>query len=380
MTRLPADIGSNPTPAASDSAPVGFDNARIGETISMLGLGSTHHAQAEQIRNEVISPDSDALVASCFSILSENSRVFLLEKKIGIERFKREWREQLLCYGRGFDTPQYFAKRLAFAATFARVKIPLNLLQAKHLVTHNVLTGTLTDRFGETATILRPALECVARLTSLDLYLAAEGYHLPEISELEHAITGLREEISRLHHDASTDHLTGMMNYANLMEALQQHIDRTRQDGVPRRHHRHLCLVMIDLDHFKKINDTYGHVVGDFVLRHVAGRIKAAVRDFDMVGRFGGEEFVIIMTDTTLHVAQTIAERVRQVVMDTPLHLKELSIEITISLGVAMLLEGERKEALLERADAAMYEAKKEGRNRVKIAHLTGGSGTLPEL
>jgi diguanylate cyclase (GGDEF)-like protein len=120
--------------------------------------------------------------------------------------------------------------------------------------------------------------------------------------------------------------------------------------------------------------------VGDFVLRHVAGRIKAAVRDFDMVGRFGGEEFVIIMTDTTLHVAQTIAERVRQVVMDTPLHLKELSIEITISLGVAMLLEGERKEALLERADAAMYEAKKEGRNRVKIAHLTGGSGTLPEL
>jgi diguanylate cyclase (GGDEF)-like protein len=137
---------------------------------------------------------------------------------------------------------------------------------------------------------------------------------------------------------------------------------------------------MIDLDHFKKINDTYGHVIGDFVLRHVAGRIKAAVRDFDMVGRFGGEEFVIIMADTNLQVAQNIAERVRQVVMDTPLHLKEFSIQITISLGVAMLMEGERKEALLERADAAMYEAKKAGRNRVRIAVSGGGSGNLPEL
>lgn len=375
MIRLPADIRSI-TPA--DDASFEFDDARVAETISMLGLGAMHHARAEQIRKEVIIPQSDALIDSCVSALAEHSGFLLVEKQIGIDRFKREWRDQFLCYGRGFDTPAYFADRIAAAATFARVKIPVNLLQAKHLVTHSALIGGVSDKFVESAEILRPAIECVARLTSLDLYLAAEGYHRPEINELTHAVSGLREEISRLRHDASTDHLTGMMNYANLMEALQQHIDKTQDKAGKDR--RHLCLVMIDLDHFKKINDTYGHVIGDFVLRHVAGRIKAAVREFDMVGRFGGEEFVIIMADTTLHVAQNIAERVRQVVMDTPLHLKEFNIQITISLGVAMLMEGERKEALLERADAAMYEAKKAGRNRVKIAVSGGGSGNLPEL
>jgi diguanylate cyclase (GGDEF)-like protein len=377
MIRLPADIRSI-TPA--DDASFEFDDARVAETISMLGLGAMHHARAEQIRKEVVIPQSDALIDSCVSALAEHSGFLLVEKQIGIDRFKREWRDQLLCYGRGFDTPAYFADRIAAAATFARVKIPANLLQAKHLVTHSALIGGISDKFVESAEILRSAIECVARLTSLDLYLAAEGYHRPEINELTHAVSGLREEISRLRHDASTDHLTGMMNYANLMEALQQHIDRTQDKAGQGKDRQHLCLVMIDLDHFKKINDTYGHVIGDFVLRHVAGRIKAGVREFDMVGRFGGEEFVIIMADTTLHVAQNIAERVRQVVMDTPLHLKEFNIQITISLGVAMLMEGERKEALLERADAAMYEAKKAGRNRVKIAVSGGGTGNLPEL
>jgi two-component system, cell cycle response regulator len=137
---------------------------------------------------------------------------------------------------------------------------------------------------------------------------------------------------------------------------------------------------MIDLDYFKKINDTYGHVVGDFVLRHVGQRIQAAVRDFDKVGRFGGEEFVIIMTNANLELAEVIAERIRKGVMETPLHLKDININVTISLGVAMLKNGERKEALLDRADAAMYEAKKAGRNRVMTAKDTGRSGTLPEL
>jgi diguanylate cyclase (GGDEF)-like protein len=375
MIRLPADIRSI-TPA--DDASFEFDDARVAETISMLGLGAMHHARAEQIRKEVVIPGSDALIDSCVSVLAAHSGFLLVEKQIGIDRFKQEWRDQLLCYGRGFDTPAYFADRIAAAATFARVKIPVAVLQAKHLITHCALIGGVSDKFVESAEISRSAIECVARLTSLDLYLAAEGYHRPEINELTHAVSGLREEISRLRHDASTDHLTGMMNYANLMDALQQHIDKTQDKAGKDR--QHLCLVMIDLDHFKKINDTYGHVIGDFVLRHVAGRIKAAVREFDMVGRFGGEEFVIIMADTALHVAQNIAERVRQVVMDTPLHLKEFNIRITISLGVAMLMEGERKEALLERADAAMYEAKKAGRNRVKIAVSGGGSGNLPEL
>jgi two-component system cell cycle response regulator len=125
---------------------------------------------------------------------------------------------------------------------------------------------------------------------------------------------------------------------------------------------------MSDLDFFKKIKYTYGHMMGDLVLPHVAGSIQSATRNFDLVGRFGGEEFFIIMMDTNLELATAIAERIREAVMRAPFHVKRFNIPVTISLGVAMLRQGERKESLLERADAAMYEAKRSGRNRVAIA------------
>jgi two-component system, cell cycle response regulator len=111
-----------------------------------------------------------------------------------------------------------------------------------------------------------------------------------------------------------------------------------------------------------RVNDTHGHLVGDSVLIHTAERIKSAVRDFDMVGRFGGEEFTVILTYADMALARVIAERIRQDVAGTPFHAKGHIIEVTISLGVAMLRPGETRESILERAGVAMYEAKKAGR------------------
>ena len=366
-----------------DCAAFGFDDERIREAVSVLGLSAEHGKLADRVRSEVIDGKADALVHSCCAALAREHRFAVIERNIGIERFKRVWIDHLQCYGRDFDTPAYFGDRLAIAAAYARAKIPLSVLQLQHCITQQALINSLSVKFAEDAAAVQPLVDCVLKLTSLDLYLTAEGYHLPEIGELRKALDNLRKETSRLHQEASTDQLTGMMNYANLMESLEHQINiahkhphKNQQDpaGYP------LCVIMIDLDFFKKINDTYGHVVGDFVLRHVASRIQASVRDFDMVGRFGGEEFVIIMTNADLELAKVIAERVRKGVMDTPLHLKELSIQVTISLGVAVLRKSERKEALLERADAAMYEAKRTGRNRVMIAKDADDSRTLPEL
>lgn len=356
-----------------------FDSARIQEALSVLGLDAEHGRLAKRIRAEVINGKAEAIVKSCFAALARNRGFSLIERNIGRESFKQAWVRQLQCYGQRFDTPEYFSERLAMAAAFARGKIPLSILQLQHCLTQQVLINSLSIQFAGDAAIAQPLVDCILKLTSLELYLAAEGYRLPEIDELQKALDGLRKETSQLHREASTDQLTGMMNYASLMEALEHEINAAHHDW---RHHSEnpLCLIMIDLDFFKKINDTYGHVVGDFVLRHVAERIQAAVRDFDKVGRFGGEEFVIIMTNTNLELAKVIAERVRKGVMETPLHLKEFTIEVTISLGLAILKKGERKEALLERADAAMYEAKRAGRNRIMIAKDTDDSQALPEL
>ena len=158
-----------------------------------------------------------------------------------------------------------------------------------------------------------------------------------------------------------------MASYSKLMEFLAHQVGQAQENN---HEDNPLCLIMADLAFFKKINDTYGHVVGDLVLRNVAQRMRTVVRDFDMIGRFGGEEFVIIMINTDLALATIIADRVRQGIMNAPFHIKEFNITVTISLGVAMLRRGESKEALLERADAALYEAKRMGRNRVAVAPL----------
>ncbi len=363
-------------------ATFGFDSTRIQEVLAILGLDAQHSLLAERIRDKVIAGKADELVDSCLAPLALSRSFTPIERNIGIKSFKRTWIERLQYYGQDFDTTEYFGDRLASAAAYARAKIPLSIFQVQHCLIQQMLVDLLSVKFADAASTARPLVDCVLKLSSLDLYLTAEGYHLPEIVQLQKSLDNLREETSRLHQEASIDQLTGLMNYASLMESLEHHVDAAHAN--PHKSQMglscNMCLIMIDLDLFKKINDTHGHVVGDFVLRHVASRIQAAVRDFDMVGRFGGEEFVILMADTDLELAALIAERVRKGVMDTPLHLKELTIPVTISLGVAMLRPNESKESLLERADVAMYEAKSAGRNRVMIAKDADDIRTLPEL
>ena len=352
-------------------AELGFNDKRIQEVLSILGLSMEHEVLAERVRTEVIAGRVDEFADSCFAAAARSQSFPLIEKHIGAVPFKQALVSRLRSFGRNFDTAGYFEERLAMAAAFARAKIPLGALQLPYLVTQQVLINSLPDKSGANFHNARPLLDAVLKFTALDLYLTAEGYYLPELDELEEDLDKLREEASRLQQKTWTDELTGVMSYAKLMDSLEHQIERSRRRGHGR---NPLCLIMSDLDFFKKINDNYGHVVGDHVLRHVAGRIQAATRDFDMVGRFGGEEFVIIMANTDLELAKIIAERIRVGVMSTPIHVKQFNIAATISLGVAMLRSGERKESLLERADAAMYEAKRRGRNCVVTADELGGS------
>ncbi|MEL6202405.1 MAG: diguanylate cyclase, partial [Pseudomonadota bacterium] len=131
---------------------------------------------------------------------------------------------------------------------------------------------------------------------------------------------------------------------------------------------RALSLLITDIDHFKSVNDTYGHEGGDDVLREFARRLRASVRGIDLACRYGGEEFVIVMPDTSAILAQDVAERLREEVAETPFKLADgRSIDLTTSIGVATLAdaEGTDPSALLRKADQALYAAKEAGRNQV---------------
>ena len=174
----------------------------------------------------------------------------------------------------------------------------------------------------------------------------------------------LREQLEKAEGDALIDPLTGLCNRRGFERAIQQFVQSMSAEAVAG------ALLMADIDHFKRINDTYGHLVGDDVIRAVANGMRLSIKGRDTAARYGGEEFAVLLPETQLPGALQLAEQVRLTVARTrlrsPKHVGEIGV--TISIGVAELNPGESLENLIERADAALYRAKESGRNRVTRA------------
>jgi diguanylate cyclase (GGDEF)-like protein len=172
-------------------------------------------------------------------------------------------------------------------------------------------------------------------------------------------------ENARLHeivqHQAITDELTGLVNRRRFLAALDAEILRARRLGGP------LSVVLVDLDDFKRINDRFGHPVGDTVLLAFADLMRAHVREVDVAGRLGGEEFSILLPETDLAGAAAGAERLRHALAEQSLELEGRTLEVTASFGVAELSSGQSGDELLRAADAALYRAKEQGKNRVSL-------------
>jgi diguanylate cyclase (GGDEF)-like protein/PAS domain S-box-containing protein len=173
-------------------------------------------------------------------------------------------------------------------------------------------------------------------------------------------ITDQKEAQERLRELATRDALTGTYNRGHLEEVVRHELDRSV------RYTRPLTIAMLDADHFKRVNDTYGHAVGDRVLRALADRCRKTLRSNDVLGRYGGEEFVVVFPETSLDDASIVAERIRTAVAQTPVTFGDGAIEITVSIGLATSTPGQRLESLMGAADTALYAAKRDGRNLVR--------------
>ncbi|MEN8257695.1 MAG: sensor domain-containing diguanylate cyclase [Thermodesulfobacteriota bacterium] len=181
------------------------------------------------------------------------------------------------------------------------------------------------------------------------------------LSEANKRLQRLNNELKlknqRLQEISVTDSLTNLYNHRHIIERLQEHV------GSSDRYQRDLSVMMLDIDFFKNVNDTYGHPYGDEVLEQVSNTLREEIRAVDIAGRYGGEEFLVVMPETDLEEAIGIAERVRQAMESLTW---EHPIILTTSVGVAMWKQGETASELISRADCLLYEAKKGGRNQVR--------------
>ena len=176
--------------------------------------------------------------------------------------------------------------------------------------------------------------------------------------------------LSQAEHNAVTDALTGLGNRHWMQDMFERELKRERTDQ------RALCLMMADVDRFKEINDEFGHIAGDRILVAIASALRERLRPTDLIARFGGDEFAVLLPGVSLRTAAATAERIRKDIgrNSDP----KLPVDVTISIGLTTATESDDLNRLLQRADGAMYDAKEQGRDRVAIREPDHRSGPLP--
>jgi len=165
----------------------------------------------------------------------------------------------------------------------------------------------------------------------------------------------------RLYESSTYDSLTGALNRASFFRRFEVELE------LSRRHSAGLSLLMLDVDHFKRVNDTWGHAAGDAVLCHLVNLVQGLIRSTDLLGRTGGEEFSVLLPDTTREAVLAMAERLRREVASSPVYFEGQRIDISLSVGASLIAATDADpDAVLARADEALYAAKEGGRNTVR--------------
>ncbi len=335
----------------------GFDAEWREAQLILIGLDSHSRDDVRLLHDKLLSREAaEQIIDQFYSQLLLNQQAADLVSSFDLGHLKARQVDYLSEFGVRFRDAEYFESRTRVGVAHARVGVPLSLyLESFGLLQCLILEQVLDQVEDRAQRMIMTRL--VLKLTTLDIVLATEVYHRSRIQDLDHPVKHLKLEQNILRSQLEQDALTGASSRTSLLRELQDTIARCEKTGQP------LAVIMADLDHFKVVNDTQGHLVGDQVLTEVAARIRAALREFDLVGRYGGEEFVILLDNTSPHTAHQIAERIRQHIGSQPVHTASQQTDITISQGIAMWVEGDDRQSLLKRADQAMYAAKQAGRN-----------------
>jgi len=339
----------------------GFDRTAIDDRLSLLGLsGPAVLMIAEELQSHVIQPNVDSIVKDFYDVLELTPQFQALVQGRGqINHLKMTQRTYLLSLGQAFDTPDYFESRLRVGAAHQRAGVSLSLYQSFFCQLQNMLLSLIPDEIRRKPDAFAELAQFIVKITSLDMSLAIDAYHAAQVNNLEDSITLFREESEILRRSLRFDTVTRVHSRAYVVQALTERLKIAQEHNEP------MCAVMADLDHFKEINDTHGHLAGDQVLHDVATRMVTGARSSDIVGRYGGEEFLIVFEDATLEVARDLAERIRIRVLADPFIEDAEKLFVTLSLGVAEARQEDTAQSLIRRADQALYEAKATGRNRV---------------
>lgn len=340
----------------------GFTDVRIAQHLELLGLTDADDITGRMLRTLVIEPRVEHIVNAFYDdyllVHPEFARAFPSPAKV--DALKRTQTQYLRTLGRDFATREYFNHRLAVGVTHCRVGLPLSYYEFAYCKLRQLIHAEIPESVDRET---RERLSTfIAKITSLDMSLAIEAYHNTGVHALKSSLDSIRGRHDRLIQRAQIDGLTGVVNRDAILERLRRALASYQRDGGS------LAVLMVDIDNFRLVNDGYGHLVGDHVMRSLVGRVTAALRSFDVIGRYGGDEFLVLLENTALDAVRKIAARVAEHVAGRPLELRGGRVELTVSQGIACAEAGEPEGQLLARVDEALRKAKAQGGGRICVA------------
>lgn len=328
----------------------------IAERLALYDLSATDEDAAAALHT-LLHPRIAQLTDQFYTRLFRHAAMGRFAHDQGTRRrLKGTFQHYLDTLGVGFRTPEYAQERIQVGLRHARIGLPLTFYLGAYRILQDVLLHHLLERAPER---IGDLYGFALKITGYDTSLAVDAYHLQRTHLLQDSIEDLRQEAARLTEAANTDPLTGVANRGCILRQLNQLCLEREGDTLP------LTLAMMDLDDFKAINDQRGHLCGDRVLSAVAAVLRQGLRSEDRVGRYGGEEFMVILDGTPLDQGVRVLDRLREQVAAVPVICKGGRVTVRMSVGIAERRPGEDCTGLLERADKALYEAKRQGKNRI---------------
>ena len=340
----------------------GFDRKKINQRLLFLRLTKADHDLAQRLNKEVINPNIDKIIGLFYDSLISNieTHKWLKDKEL-VERLKMTQRNYLLGLGVDFYSDEYFESRLTIGIMHAVISLPLSIYQGAYSNMIQFILDVFPQSIRENSQDNLALTNFVIKITSLDMSLAIETYHHSFMINLENEVDSAHTLEGTLRSEAETDSLTGLYNRKYAFSHLNEAIGNAHQYST------NISILMVDIDFFKKVNDTHGHQAGDEVLKQVSTAITKTLRDHDIVGRYGGEEYIVGLINTSSELAHQVAERMRQIVADTSIIINEQTISVTVSIGMTSLCKEDNLNDLIKRSDTALYSAKDAGRNCVII-------------
>ena len=338
-----------------------MNNERRRSLLSLLALSSDDHKIAKLLHERLLDTAAEKIVEDFYAYLQEHSEyIALLNPKL-IPSLKVTQISYLRSFGVDFDSSDYFNNRLQVGFVHKKVGVTLSLYQCAYRELQQLMLNVIPEGFQQDGITGRDVCCFIHKITTLDMTLAIETYHYAELIDIQDELDDVYVEKAELREQVITDSLTGLFSKDHGISRLRGALSRKSE-------RQELCLIMADIDYFKDINDSHGHLAGDEVLRQVGKLLNSAVRDFDTVSRFGGEEFMIVLCKATTEIAMKVANRIRQLVRGNPVQYDGNKIEVTISQGIAVADDASDTMQLISASDKALYNAKQQGRDCVVMS------------